>query len=150
MTSLSVCFRIYTSHLVIFTYCMVYRFPPPFEHEAISIHLQQLLDCQLQQLPVHVLTDAFIHSAVMANVLPRSLHEYSTCLRKTLRKTGSGYNCISRLTKRFSGYDGRSELELYELLHGATSAHYTVSVPRELEDSPTVEPKYIQCLQSVY
>ena len=143
------------------------------EHAAISTHLDNLLHCRLDQLPVEVLTDYFIISPGMAGILPKKLSKsYVPCLKrneieeKKMKMNGevkgtkedkaviSGYLCNTLLDDSCTYADGMNELKYYKKLHGPAQKNYNVSVQTELEKSPESfenkdSLKHQECLQEV-
>ena len=147
------------------SFYVCFRSPPPVEHAAISTHLDNLLHCRLDQLPVEVLTDYFIVSPGMASILPKKLSKsYVPCLKrkqkrevkgtKEHRTIISGYLCNTLLNDSCTYGDGVNELKYYEKLHGPVQKNYDVSVQTELKKSnysfkTKGGPKHQQCLQEV-
>ena len=140
---------------MIFRYelCACCRRPPTFEQHVISVHLSNLLHCNLDELPVEILTDNFITSSHMSGILPKKLAtNYTKCLHqnKAHSELIGAFSCKTLIKQPCTYMDGSKEQACFQRLHGtnyvsAKSEMSTSSVNSTKED---IQDHY-ECLQKV-
>ena len=118
-----------------------------FEEEATSDHLVNLLNCNLKDLPIEILSDEFFSDH------GKSQSKYRKCLRKSSLEMRHACKCKLFLQQKCF-FNGSVEISCFKRLHGTSDLNYNVNVTWELARKPE---EYLEgdlqlhqkCLQSV-